>query len=61
MENLQQLISEAEERGYIRGRNEQIEKQMQSSGLWQDPSAASPPADETFPILSAPRPSIWDQ
>lgn len=60
MENIQQLISEAEERGYIRGCNEQIEKQMQSPGLWQDPASASPPTDSTFPILSSPRHSIWD-
>lgn len=56
--DLQKLISEAEERGYNRGLNEKIEKQMATPGVWEQPE--SPPEPETYQILSNRPRSIWD-
>ena len=54
------LVSEAEERGYLRGRNEQIEmamrqfkKENESSELHSSPSETS--------ILNHPRRSVWEK
>lgn len=59
-ENIDRLIAEAEERGYKRGLNEQIRKQMEEPGVWESPAreAETPPA--AFEILARQRPSIWN-
>ena len=58
---LRRLIEEAEQRGYIRGRNEQIE-QLVMQPLDDDPTL--PPAysdsDSCPSFLANIRPSIWD-
>ena len=56
----EELIAEAEERGYRRGLNERIEREMSLPGVWE--SGHEPPADgtATVTILSSPRRSIWD-
>ncbi len=57
---LEQQLREAEERGYRRGLNEQIESRMAEPGVWEGPEggAAAPPAE--FQILGTRRRSIWD-
>ena len=52
----------AEERGYLRGRNERIEQLMGEPGLWQ-PLHPSAPPDTAAPepaILQNLRRDIWD-
>lgn len=61
--SIEQQIADAEERGYRRGLNEQIEKKMQEPAVWEDKSPAhventTPPAE--FQILGTRQPSIWD-
>lgn len=56
---IEKLIAEAEERGYRRGLNEQIEQQMKQPGVWEAETAA--PTADTAPTVLANRPrSIWD-
>lgn len=51
--SVEALVSEAERRGYLRGRNERIEQLMAQPGVWEEP--------DTWPsILNRPRRSIWD-
>lgn len=59
---LEQQIAEAEQRGYQRGLNEQIESKMREPGVWEK-TDSMPPADETdggFVLLANPSRSIWD-
>jgi hypothetical protein len=70
---VEQRVAEAEERGYLRGRNEQIEQLMHSPGVFQRVAdsdggvAAATPADNfadndsEIMVLSHPRVSIWDK
>ncbi|MCX4331385.1 MAG: hypothetical protein OSJ24_04205 [Muribaculaceae bacterium] len=62
--SLEQQLAEAEERGYRRGLNEQIESRMNEPGTWEGTApAATPtpgPTPEAFRILGATRRSIWD-
>lgn len=61
--DMQRLIAEAEQRGYLRGRNEAIEQLMQAPSLFggtvtaQERVAESDPAEG---FLSGLRPGVWD-
>ena len=59
--NIDKLVNEAEQRGYLRGRNEQIEVKMSQSVQWQSPSdsAAAQNVQETT-ILNNRRRSVWE-
>lgn len=63
------LIAEAEQRGYLRGRNEVIAENMQQPALWENlrrhahPQATEQPAqpdDLANTFLSRMRPGVWD-
>lgn len=56
----EQQLAEAEERGYRRGLNEQIEKKMREPGVWEGPGQAAPEETQGFEILSEVRKSIWE-
>lgn len=59
--DIDSLLAEAEQRGYLKGRNERIEQLMKEPTMYQQlaPAAPQPPKpSETF--LSNLRPSIWD-
>lgn len=68
-EEIAALIAEAEERGYLRGRNEMIEQMMQEPPLFSNParhkgyaptaSSASEP-DPARDFLAHIRPQVWD-
>lgn len=58
--SLEQQLAEAEERGYRRGLNEQIESRMNEPGTWEGPTSAPGAAPEAFRILGSRRRSIWD-
>lgn len=64
LSEIEALVAEAEERGYLRGRNESIERLMRRPGIleqepWQRETYVQP---ETEPmILNNPRVSIWDR
>lgn len=60
--DVEKLIAEAEQRGYLRGVNEQIEKRMARPGLLE---IAVGDADKTenprrCQILNVVRPCVWD-
>lgn len=52
-------LAEAEERGYRRGLNEQIEQKMREPALWEGNNTVQVP-DEAYTILARQRRSIWD-
>lgn len=53
-------IAEAEQRGYLKARNELATKEMARMGIWQTPqSAVDNPGDDAA-FLSRVRPSVWD-
>ncbi len=60
------LIAEAEQRGYLRGLNEQIARHMQQPALWENerrpPAEPSADTDGDYAslFLSALRPGVWD-
>lgn len=57
------LIAEAEERGYLRGRNEKIEIEMRSPALWETIREPAHKAESEKPqplILNHLRHSVWD-
>ena len=58
---LNKLINEAEERGYLRGRNEAIEVKMQEPAEWQSPEdlQAKTHSSNTT-ILNKVRRSVWE-
>ncbi|MDE6144900.1 MAG: hypothetical protein K2F96_01340 [Muribaculaceae bacterium] len=49
-EEIRRMLAEAEERGYNRGINEQLEKQMHTPGVWEStlPNATDNPAAHGF-------------
>ena len=64
-ESVRTLVAEAEQRGYLRGRNEKIEMEMSRRGLFEQPDGreeAPKPSDPRNPcdMLSYIRPSVWD-
>lgn len=61
---IKSLIDEAEQRGYMRGRNESIEELMRRPGMMErmpEERSADPSADSEPLILSNRRISIWDK
>lgn len=52
-------IAEAEERGYLRARNEMAERELSRPGLWQDYRVDAADEDQSG-FLSRVRPSVWD-
>lgn len=55
--SLEQLLAEAEERGYRRG----VEERLARPGVWESTEApGDAAADNTFRILDGGRRSIWD-
>ena len=55
------LIREAEERGYLRGRNEQIALAMKQPAHWESPGRPEKAETEPVPtILANMRRSVWD-
>lgn len=59
--DLEQQLAEAEERGYRRGLNEQIESKMREPAMWEGPDGGSPSPPGEFQILESLRGSIWDE
>jgi hypothetical protein len=65
-EQLERLVAEAEERGYLRGRNESIAELMKRPGMFEraDADSMSDSADSAgsseVMILNNLRPSVWD-
>lgn len=57
---LEQQLAEAEERGYRRGLNEQIQQKMQEPATWEAPAEVETKPDEGFQILANTPRSIWD-
>ena len=55
-------LAEAERRGYLRGRNESIEKLMQAPAMYERCGAPAPEtaATEEVPFLSRRKVSIWN-
>ena len=69
MEDISAMIAEAEERGYLRGRNEIIEQMMHQPPLFanqarmslqQEHSTHSDEDDPTRDFLAHIRPQVWD-
>lgn len=54
------MLNEAEQRGYLRGRNEAIEAHMQQPSVWETPGSATIDNDSHHQILAHMRPSVWD-
>ncbi len=54
------LVNEAEQRGYLRGRNEQIEVKMHEASRWHQTPTNRKPTIETT-ILNHPRRSVWEE
>ncbi len=59
-DDINRLIAEAEERGYKRGLNEQIRKQMEEPGVWEAIGRKPETPQAAFEILARQRPSIWN-
>lgn len=63
--DIEAMLAEAEQRGYLRGCNEQIETLMQQPDLWHGtPAGSAARTDDDEPqilILNHIRPSVWDE
>ena len=57
--DIDSLVTEAEERGYLRGRNELIELKMKEPSQWQSSPKRQKQVVETT-ILNHPRRSVWE-
>ncbi len=58
----EKALAEAEQRGYLRGRNERIEELMRAPAPLSRRQAPTTAAADSEPmILSTPRVSIWDK
>lgn len=57
--DIESLLNEAEQRGYLRGRNEQIEVKIRELDQWQHTPSSRQPVIETT-ILNHPRRSVWE-
>ena len=56
-------LAEAEQRGYLRGRNEAVQLAMERPAMWQVAGSqlcAEPPTESDAAFLRHIRPSIWD-
>lgn len=59
--DVEQLIAEAEQRGYLRGRNERIEVEMRRPSLLENNRNAERDVEVSQPlILNHLRRSVWD-
>lgn len=62
--DIDRLIAEAEQRGYLRGRNEAIEETMASPALWENTrltrAREMEEPDPASLFLSRLRPDVWD-
>lgn len=61
--DVESLVAEAEQRGYMRGRNEALAERMNEPGLWQLATTGDDfavPASEEVTILNGIRPGVWD-
>lgn len=67
-DELARAVAEAEQRGYMRGRNEAMSHPMRRNGIWEQPhreedvSPVNDGVDDTddLVLLRRIRPSIWD-
>lgn len=59
-EELDRLVSEAEERGYLRGRNEAVETLMSRPGHRKPAEAEDDDGEDAVMILREMRRSVWD-
>lgn len=59
-EELDRLVSEAEERGYLRGRNEAVETLMNRPGHRKPAETEDDDGDDAVMILREMRRSVWD-
>lgn len=59
-ESVAKLIEEAEERGYLRGRNESVDALMERAVTSQPPNEAYDDEDDPVMILKEMRRSVWD-
>lgn len=65
-EEMERAVAEAEQRGYMRGRNETMSQPMRRNGIWEQPHRqeemvpVSEGADDDLVLLRQIRPSIWD-
>ncbi len=64
-ERVRTLVAEAEQRGYLRGRNEKIEMELSRRGLFEQPDGREEAVGNADPrnpcdMLSYIRPSVWD-
>lgn len=60
-EEIEQMVAEAEQRGYLRGRNEQIEQLMEApTGYKTETLGEGGPLQGEPMILGNLKPSIWD-
>lgn len=61
--DLASRLAEAEQRGYLRGRNEAVHLAMERPAMWQVAGSdlhAEPPTESDAAFLRHIRPSIWD-
>lgn len=61
--DLDTLLARAEQRGYLRGRNEAIAETRNEPGLWEiagTRDAGTSPSRQPATILNNLRPGIWD-
>lgn len=64
-EELARAVEEAEQRGYLRGRNEAVSLAMQGDRLWEQPHAPEEPptlgaTESDAAFLRHIRPNVWD-
>lgn len=60
-EEIEQMVAEAEQRGYLRGRNEQIEQLMEAPTGYETETLGESGHLQGEPmILGSLKPSIWD-
>ena len=58
--DMEQLIAEAEHRGYLRGRNEAVAIEMQRPAQWENETKLPAMPDSESLILNNMRRSVWD-
>lgn len=64
-EDMARAVSEAEQRGYLRGRNEAVSLAMAGPAMWEEPRGESKStedegSDSDSLFLRHIRPSVWD-
>ncbi len=57
---IESLVEEARQEGYLRGRNEQIEQVMRRPGIYRSEATSPTPQPVDEPFLAHIRPSVWD-